>query len=77
MGLCVWESRPGAQHLPGASPEGPVPGSGGAAEAEGNAERTAQPAEASAPAVPIEPRSPEPTAAHSRSGRRPWSPRPG
>lgn len=43
---------------PGASPEGPVPRSGGAEEAEENAERTAEPTEASAPEVPIEPQEP-------------------
>ena len=47
---------------PGTSPEGPVPRSWGAEKAEENAERTAEPTEASALEVPIEPQEPTPGA---------------
>lgn len=61
MEVSVWGS-PGPvlsiSQEPGTSPEGPVPRSEGVEEAEENAERTAEPTEASAPEVLIEPQEP-------------------
>lgn len=54
--FCVGESQEPQE--PGTSPEGPVPRSEGVEEAEENAERTAEPTEASAPEVLIEPQEP-------------------
>ncbi|XDA89861.1 hypothetical protein R6Z07F_019443 [Ovis aries] len=61
MEVSVWGSSGPVLSIsqePGTSPEGPVPRSRGAEEAEENAERTAKPTEASAPEVPIEPQEP-------------------
>ena len=65
MEVSVWGSPGPVLRIfqePGTSPEGPVPRSWGAEKAEENAERTAEPTEASDPEVPIQPQEPTPGA---------------